>query len=159
VLARDLLRRDHYSGVDRVQGLHDLRIREGALDLLAEAVVVADGKSRRPAPGEVEGVGDVDQHLACEVLLSRGPQGLERGSTGGAVEDDLPECGCVGECALGGTLLSGSDPCGSPLVVGRTRAQHHLVTEGEQLRRNCRAGNPCPENSDPHGHECRFRRK
>jgi hypothetical protein len=43
---------------------------ERTLDLLPERVRVRDEQERRDALGEVQGIGDVDQHLAVEIRLT-----------------------------------------------------------------------------------------
>ena len=101
------LRVDHQRGRQGVEGLDDLGLREGALDLLAEGVGVLDEQGGREALGEVERVGDVDQHLAGQVVRTGQAEHVEGGGAGGGVDDQLGACRCVGE---GGERR--------PLVVG-----------------------------------------
>ena len=59
---------DHHRGRDRVEALHHPRLGERALDLLRQRVGVLHAQGRREALGEVQRVGDVEDHLAGEVV-------------------------------------------------------------------------------------------
>jgi hypothetical protein len=72
-----------------VRGLHNLGVRVGALDLLAEAVGVGDGQCRREPGGEVQGQRQVEEDLASEVARSHQGEGLERRGSAGGIEDEL----------------------------------------------------------------------
>jgi len=65
---------DHHLGVHRIQRLHYVGLWEGPLDLLAQAIRVTNSQLRWHPGGWIDGVGYIDQHLACQVL---GPSGLE----------------------------------------------------------------------------------
>jgi hypothetical protein len=82
---------DHHVAVDVVERLDDAHSRKAPLDLLTDAVRVADRQRRRPGLGEIESVGDVDEDLPGQRLLACLVEGGERHGAGRAVEDGLAE--------------------------------------------------------------------
>ena len=142
VLAGDDARIDHDVRVHRVQCLDDLRLRELALDLLAEAAAFGHADERRAALGEIECVGDVDEHFPGEVLPACGAQRFERCIAVRAVEDELTVCGGLRErhCVL----------------ACRAGADQHLVTELSQLPGDRPSDDSGSEDADAHRGECRF---
>jgi hypothetical protein len=151
VAAGELLRVDHHLVSDGVQRLHDPCLGDGPLDLLAQAVGVADGQ-REPAGLERQGIGDVDQDLSREVLGPGGGERIERDRSVGAVHHRLTERGRVGERAVRRVRAGLGRPDGGRLVVGRPRAHPHLVADLDQPARQHPADRPRPEYSVPHPH-------
>src|SRR5438093_1573942 len=66
--AARVLRVDHLRVRDRVEALHDLRVRKEPLDSLAQGIFRADEQPRRRSAREVERIRDIDQNLGSEVL-------------------------------------------------------------------------------------------
>lgn len=97
-----------------VERLDDLGTRELALDLLAQAVGVGDGEHRRHALAHVERQGDVDEHLAGQVLGADALQCLDAVRAVAGVHHQLGE-------RSGFRQLQQPDigVLGSPLRVGR----------------------------------------
>jgi hypothetical protein len=135
MLARDPPRLDHRGGGDRVEGLDDLGIGIGALDLLADAVVVANREPQLPV-AEVERVRDVDQHLAVQVVGARGLEHGEGIAASRRVDQQLAVGGGFGE----GTLV---------LALG-ARPDHDVVAELAQLPCQCLPDDACSKDSDAH---------
>jgi hypothetical protein len=79
--ALELAELDHHVDIDRIERFDHFYVGEGALDALAERVVVADEQCRRHALREVERVGDVDEDLAAQVGGAGGVQRVERSVT------------------------------------------------------------------------------
>src|SRR6266705_492616 len=83
---------DHDHVRHRVQGLDDLRLGEGPLNLLAERIRVAHSQRGWHSLREVERIRNVDQDLAGEVSFARGAQRLERGRSRRGVDEDFSVC-------------------------------------------------------------------
>ena len=103
---------DHHVGVHRVERLDHARLRKRALDLLAEAVGVADRERRWHAGGEVEWIRDVEEHFPVRFSASadtsasmdaRPEVAFTTSSPNPAASEKLP---LVGELALGAVAHS-----------------------------------------------------
>ena len=92
VVAGHARRIDHHGAVHRVQRLDDQRLGERPLDLLAQAVGVADEEARREPRGEVERHGDVGDDLARQMLGPDRCERIERADPRRAVDEHLA-CG------------------------------------------------------------------
>ena len=79
---------EHHVAVEGVERLHHEGVRQGALDLLAEAVVVDHRQPWREALREVEGVRDVDEDLAGQGVADVGEHRDARRTVRG-VDDEL----------------------------------------------------------------------
>jgi MFS family permease len=140
---------DHHPGVDRVQGLDHAGVGKGGLDPLGEAVVVGD-RQRRQVVAEGERVGDVDQHLAGEVVGAGGSECVHRRRSRGGVDHGLAELRRVRERPLARQLAGGLDERHRLLVARLARAHPHLVPQLDQLPRQRLPDHPRPEHAVPH---------
>jgi hypothetical protein len=112
------------------------------LDLLAQAVCVANRQDRWHAVREVERVRDVDEGLVREIVGLGHAQRFERLVAGSAVEHQLAVGS--GVCELDRVLLR------------RPGADEHVVVELDELCRDRPPDIAGPENADLHRGECRF---
>jgi hypothetical protein len=73
----------------RSAGQPKLCVGEATLDLLAEGIGVGDEERGRKTLGEVERVGDIDQHLPCEAFLAGRLEHRDRPRPARRVHDQL----------------------------------------------------------------------
>lgn len=144
-------RRLHHEGRrEGVEGLHDPRPRQRALELLAEGVVVADREPGREALREVEGVRHVDEHLPLEVRGAGAGRDLEGRVAAGAVEDELAEGRRVREGALTGRRAHRADPRHRLVVAARARAHPDAVSRARERAADGAPDHASPEDADVH---------
>jgi hypothetical protein len=109
-----------------------------------------DGQREWEALGRVERIADLDDDLASKVRRACLTEGGERMLAIGAVEDDLAECGRLGEGADLGLASHAAKPCLAGIAVGRARTHHDPVTDLHKSGGDGVADHAGAEDCDPH---------
>src|SRR6266566_4086995 len=154
---------DHDHVGHRVQGLDDLGLGEGPLDLLAERIRVAHDQRRGHPLREVERVRDVDQDLAGEIPLPREAQRLDGGRSRRGVDKDFTVCGGIRkwrELRLRMRLDPHAErriPHVVRLRVGHglchlARAEHHVMAELHEFAADRSPHRPRSQDTDLQGY-------
>src|SRR5664280_2633273 len=155
------LRVDHQRRRQRVESLDDLQLVERGLDLLTQRIGVLDEQGGRKALRGIEGVGDVKENPARQVLPAGRLQHGDRHVARGGVDDHLGAGGRLGEGRERDVGVSGR-----PRRVGRVahavgrRARHrrgnvagadgHVVTQLGQPTRLGLTDHPGAQHCDLH---------
>jgi hypothetical protein len=136
--------------VHRAERFHHAQVREGALDLLGEAVVVGVAEHEVVSLVEAPGIGDVEQRLAGEVVRARCSQRVERTVSLGGVDQQLTELSGLLDAAEARAIAGALNPFAQLRLVRAASAESDLAAPIQRAVGDRPADVARSDDPDPH---------